>query len=151
MSTASSTSGRSLGDDLRNGRDEARDFGRDAGDLANELRELVQKEGQLARAEVQESISHAIRSAIWAGAALLLANALLLFAFTTVMFAIDEALPLWAAALITTGIILLLTAIAGAMAYARMKQISFTPRRTMQSVKEDVKWAKTQMQSTVKS
>jgi uncharacterized membrane protein YqjE len=137
-------------DDLRRGRQEARELGSEASDLANDVRYLIQKEGELARAEFQEAMGRTIQSAISAVIAIVFANIMLIFAFATVMFAFDEVFELWVAALITTGILLLITVGALAFAYARMKQVSFTPQRTMKSLREDIEWAKTQMRSTTR-
>jgi tetrahydromethanopterin S-methyltransferase subunit C len=64
------------------------------------------------------------------------------------MFAIDTALPLWAAALITTGIALLVTAIFGMLAKSEMSKFSPMPKRAMRTMQEDVKWAKSQIKSS---
>ena len=141
---------RPVRDEFRRGRDEAREVGSEFGEMANDLRYLVQKEAELARAEFQEAVSRVIQSAISAVVAVVFVNLMLIFAFVTVMFGLDTVFELWLAALITTGIIFVVALAAFLFAYARMKAVSFTPERTLKSLREDVEWAKTQMQSTAR-
>ena len=73
--------------------------------------------------------------------------ALLTLAFfaVTAMFALDEVMDTWLAALITALGLLTITAIAGLLAYSQIKQITVAPKKTMQSVNEDVQWARDRM------
>jgi uncharacterized membrane protein YqjE len=141
---------RPLKEDLRRTRDEAQALGHDLGDIAADVRFLLQKEAQLARAEMQESLHHGLRSLIWGGVAAMLAMPLLIFAFTTLMLGLDEAMPLVAAAGLTALTILGLMAIAGGLAYARFKQMNVKPERTARSVQEDIEWAKARIKSTAR-
>jgi uncharacterized membrane protein YqjE len=141
---------RPLKEDLRRSRVEAQALGGELGDIAADVRFLLQKEAQLARAEVQETLNTAVRSLIWGGIAAFLAVPLVMFVFVTLMLALDTAMPLVAAAAITTGVILLLVAIAGALAYSRIKSMNVKPERTVKSLQEDIEWAKTRIRSTAR-
>lgn len=138
----------SLGDDLRRGRDEARGLGEEAGQIAQDLRDLLRSEVQLAKAETREQINLAIRSAIWGAVAALCALLALVFVALTIMFALWVVLPMWLSALIVTAGLFVIAGLAGLMAYARIKQISVVPKRTVSSLKEDVAWAKAQLKSS---
>jgi uncharacterized membrane protein YqjE len=132
-------------DRLERGRQEFREIRGDVSELADDLRTLAQKEAELARTEMGEQAGLAVRAAIWGGLAGISALLLLTFAFLTLMFGLNEAMDLWLAALVTTIVILALTAVAALMAYTRFRQISVVPKRTMHSVREDVAWARRQL------
>jgi apolipoprotein N-acyltransferase len=72
------------------------------------------------------------------------------FLFLAVMFALALVLPLWAAALATTGLLAILAIGAGFIAYRQFRQVRLIPKRTVESVKEDVKWARSQWNSNGK-
>jgi hypothetical protein len=141
---------RPLKEDLRRTRDEAQALGHELGDIAADVRFLLQKEAQLVRAEMQESLNYGLRSLIWGGVAAMLAMPLLIFAFTTLMLGLDEVMPLVAAAGVTALTILAIMAIAGGLAYARFKQVNVKPERTVRSLQEDLEWAKARIKSTAR-
>ena len=119
-----------------------RGFGELVKDLASQTSTLVRQEIKLAQAEVTEKGKVA-------GAAV--AALLGLGALTTVLIvALDGALPLWLAALIIT---VLWLAVAGVLASAGRKALkASTPPapQTVETVKEDIQWAKTRTGSAPK-
>jgi len=139
-----------LGDQLRHTRSEAQAVRGELSSIAAELSELLQMEAQLAKAEANEATRHATKGATFGAVGGVLALISGIFVFLTIMLALDEVLPLWAAALVTTLIGLALTAIFMLMARSEMKQFSPTPKRFMKSLKEDMQWAKTQLKSNVR-
>jgi uncharacterized membrane protein YqjE len=113
-------------------------------DLANQTSTLVRQEIRLAQAEVTERGKTAGKGAgMLAGAAV--AALLGLGALTAVIvIALDGALALWLAALIVSVVWL---AIAAGLALSGRKalQASTPPApQTVETVKEDIQWAKTQ-------
>jgi uncharacterized membrane protein YqjE len=111
--------------------------------LANETTTLVRQELDLAKAEMREKAGKAGPGfGMWGAAgviALLAGGALTAF----LILALDGAMPNWLAALIVG---LVYTAIAGVL-YLRGKQRveeagSPVPEKTIETVKEDVQWAK---------
>ena len=137
-----------LGEQIRRGSEEARAIGEEFAGIADDFRRLARSEVELAKAEMREQVALGVKVAMWGGIAALMSLVLLFFVFLSVMFALDTAMPLWAAALITTGLILAIAAFAGLMAYQRVKQLTVVPKKTMSSVKEDVQWAKDQLKSS---
>jgi uncharacterized membrane protein YqjE len=113
-------------------------------DLAGQTSTLVRQEIQLAQAELTTKGKLAGRGAgMLAGAAV--AGLLALIALTAVLIAaLDAAMPLWLAALIVT---LLWAAIAGVLAARGRKELQHAtppvPEQTVETVKEDIQWAKT--------
>lgn len=140
-----------LKDDVRRGTDEVRGISEELGGIADDLRDLVRTEVELAKAEVREQVSLVVKSAIFAGVALVAAMLTLIWVALTATYALDLAMPLWLAALIVTVALGAVAAISGLMVKSRMKQVSVVPKRTMNSVKEDVTWAKQQLKSNTNS
>ena len=113
-------------------------------DLAGQTSTLVRQEIKLAQAEVTEKGKVAGRGAgLLAGAGV--AAVLMLGTLTAVLVvALDSALPLWLAALIVT---LLWGIVAAVLAQTGRKALqAATPPapQTVETLKEDIQWAKTQ-------
>jgi hypothetical protein len=119
-------------------------------DLFQDVRGLAQKEMELARAEMSEQVSYARMTAMFGTIAAVFGLITLAFVAVTAMFLLDEVMPLWAAALITTGGLLLLTLLFAGVAYSQMTQLTFAPKKTMDSVNEDVRWARDRMNFSAK-
>ena len=120
-------------------------------ELATETSTLVRQELDLAKAEMTERGKRAGKGAGMLGAAalvgLLAAGALT----ACLVAALDLAMATWLAALIVT---VVFAAIAGALAMTGRKQIREAappvPEQAIDSVKEDVQWAKTRTRSATK-
>jgi uncharacterized membrane protein YqjE len=137
----------------RNGHsDEAELRGSSTGDLVKQLSEqtsmLVRKEMELAKAELAEKGKTAgIGAGILGGAGV--AGLLALGALTaTLILLLAEAMDAWVAALIVT---VIWGAVAGILAITGRDRVREgmppAPEQTVESVKEDVQWAKTQARS----
>ena len=113
-------------------------------DLAGQTSTLVRQEIQLAQAELTSKGKQAGRGAGMLAAAAV-AGLLALIALTVCLIvALDSALPLWLAALIVT----LLWGVIGAVLATRgrkdLQQATPPVPQTVETVKEDIQWAKTQ-------
>jgi uncharacterized membrane protein YqjE len=120
-------------------------------DLASETSTLVRQEIDLAKAEMAERGKRAGKGAGMLGAAALV-GLLAAGALTACLIAaLDLAVATWLAALIVT---VVFAAIAGALAMTGRKQIREAappvPEQAIDSVKEDVQWAKTRTRSATK-
>jgi len=127
-------------------RTEDRSLGELLGDLARETGLLVRNEVALAKTEMSQKASHISKHAGIIGAGGALAYAGLLAIIAGIIVLLDTWLPLWGAALLV-GIIL--AAIGGAMAMNgvnSLKKESLAPEKTIDTLKEDVEWAKQQTQ-----
>ena len=143
----SATNG-SLTDQLRAVRDEAMSVRGEASSIATDLQQLMRMEVELAKAEMQEARGHAMKGAALGALALELGMIMSIFLFLAVMFALDTAMPLWAAALITTGIIALIAGILAFLARSQISKFSPTPKRAIRTMQEDIQWAKSLMRSS---
>lgn len=138
----------SVRDELKRGTAEIRGLREEAAGIAEDVRDLLKSEVQLAKAEAGENMGRIVKAAVWGGVAAIAAILTLVWLALTATYALDIWLPLWASALIVGGALIALTAIAGLMAKAALKQFSAVPRRTVNSIKEDVAWAKRQLKSS---
>jgi hypothetical protein len=116
--------------------------------LSHELSTLVRQELKLAQAEMTEKGKRAgLGAGIFGGAGI--AGFLALLALTAcVIAALAEAMHVWLAALIVA---VAYAAVAGALALLGRRKVAeaapAVPEQTVETVKEDVQWAKTQMPS----
>jgi uncharacterized membrane protein YqjE len=113
-------------------------------ELAGQTSTLVRQEIQLAQAEVTSKGKLAGRGAgMLAGAAV--AVLLALIALTACLIvALDSAVPLWLAALIVTLVWGLIGAVLAARGRRELQHATPPVPQTIETVKEDIQWAKTQ-------
>lgn len=116
--------------------------------LSNETSQLVRQELELAKAELTEKGKKAGTGAGMFGAAGV-TGLLSLGALTAcLILALNHAVADWLAALIVTAV---WAAVAGVLALRGREKVQeatpLAPEQTVETVKEDVQWAKTQRQS----
>ena len=116
--------------------------------LAQETTALVRQEIDLAKAEVSQKATEAGKGAGMLGGAGV-AGLLALGALTAAaVLALDQAVASWLAALIVAAV---WGAVAGVLALAGKDRVQEAappiPEQTVETVKEDVEWAKTQARS----
>jgi len=133
-------------DDARVVQDDPRDrgLGELVKDLAGQTSTLVRQEIKLAQAEVTQKGKLAGKgAAMLAGAAI---TALLgLGAFTALLIiALDSFLPLWLAPLIVTLLWFAVAAVLGLSGKNALQSATPPAPQTLETVKEDIQWAKTQ-------
>jgi uncharacterized membrane protein YqjE len=111
-------------------------------DVVRDVGEVVRGEVRLAKAELSEKAAKAGKAAgMFGGAALcgIMAFASLVLAGIA---ALALAMPLWLAALLMGVFLVCIAAAAYAGGRAKMKDIDPVPERTVQTVKDDIEWAK---------
>lgn len=116
-------------------------------DLADQTTTLVKQEIDLARAELTVKGKEAGKGVgLLAGAAvvaLLAAGALTAF----LIAALDEFMPTWLAALIVTVLWAVVALVLASAGRSALKQATPPVPQTVETVKEDIEWAKTQTRS----
>ncbi len=127
-----------------------RGFGELVKDLASQTSTLVRQEIRLAQAEVTEKGKLAGKGAgMMAGAAV--AALLALGALTALLIiALDGALPLWLAVLIVTVLWAVVAAVLAASGKRALQHATPPAPQTVETVKEDIQWAKTQTGSATR-
>jgi uncharacterized membrane protein YqjE len=114
-------------------------------DIVGNIQEIIRSEFRLAKAEVREEASEAAPplKMIVVGAGLgLYALGFLLF---TVVMGLATVVATWLAALIVGAVLGLIALVLIATASKRLKQVNTVPERTIETMKENVQWAKNQI------
>ncbi len=107
----------------------------------DEASRLVTAEIRLAKQEISKSLRAAVMALVAGALAVFAVIAFLIMGIVTLVVAV----PLhWVAALACAGVFLVIAILGAAMAIARLHRIS-PLRQTVQTVKEDVEWAKQQL------
>jgi hypothetical protein len=118
-------------------------------ELSREVSQLVREEIALAKAEMAEKARHAGTGAGMLSGAAVLGLAAVGGSMATLILLLDLAMPAWLAALIVTvayGAVAAVLALRG-----KQRVVEATPpapEQTIESIKEDVQWAKTRATSS---
>ena len=125
---------------------------RSMGELLKQLSEqttrLVHQELELAKAEITQKARQAGQGAGMFGGAGALGLAALGALTACFILALNEIMPAWLAALIVAVIYGAIAAFLALRGRDKVKQATpLVPEQTVETVKEDVEWAKTQMRS----
>ncbi len=110
-------------------------------DAVEQATRLLQNEIQLATRETQESLRAAVVALIGGAVAVFGVMAFLVMAVVTVVTATA---PHWAAALGFAVLFLVVAGVGAVLAIGRLRRIS-PLRQTVETIKEDVEWAKQQL------
>ena len=113
-------------------------------ELAGQTSTLVRQEIQLAQAEVTSKGKLAGRGAGMLAAAAVAALLALIALTACLIVALDSAVPLWLAALIVTLVWGLIGAALAARGRKELQHATPPVPQTIETVKEDIQWAKTQ-------
>jgi len=114
-------------------------------DIVGNIQGIIRSEFRLAKAEAREEASKAAPplKMIVVGAGLgLYALGFLLF---TVVMGLATVVATWLAALIVGAVLGLIALVLIATASKRLKQVNTVPERTIETMKENVQWAKNQI------
>ena len=132
---------------IQDGKDEVRDLKLEASGIARDLRDLVRAEIDLATAEAKEQVGVVKKVTAWGVIGLVTAILTLVWVALTATYALANAIEPWLAALIVTLALAAFAAMAALMAKSTLSKFSIVPKRTANSVKEDLAWAKRQLKS----
>lgn len=123
-------------------------IGRLFGELTSDLSTLVRQEIDLARVELTAKAKDAGKGAGMMAGAAVVGLAVLGALTTTLIAALALAMPVWLAALIVTVVWAVVAVVLVQLGRKRLKDaMPPKPEQTIETVKEDVQWAKTQMPS----
>src|SRR5918998_2094861 len=111
-------------------------------ELAQETSALVRQEVTLAKTEMGQKASRAGRhvGVLAAGGAVAYAGLLAILAAVIVL--LNNIMPLWASALLVGVVVAVVGYLLVRRALDALKREDFTPRETMETLKEDQQWAK---------
>jgi uncharacterized membrane protein YqjE len=114
-------------------------------DILHNVQDIVRSEVRLAKTEIREEVGEAKSSAVMLGGGALTAIFALLFLLLTLAYALALVMPSWAAALIVGAALAVIATLMLITGRRRFKQIHPTPGRTVETIKENVEWAKQQV------
>lgn len=123
-----------------------RSIGELFGELAQEVGSLVRQEIALAKVEMSGKAAEAGKSAGMVAAGGTLAHAGLLAVIAGAILALGTLIPLWVAALVVGAVVLAVGAALASKHVKVLKSLDPAPRETLQTLKEDARWAKEQAQ-----
>jgi hypothetical protein len=112
-------------------------------EVAKDLSTLIRQEVALAKAELSREAKTAGQAAGMLGGAGFAGYFVLVFASLAVMWGLGEVMPLGWAALIVAGLWAVVAAVLAILGRGRLERLNPKPERTIETVKEDVEWAKT--------
>jgi uncharacterized membrane protein YqjE len=116
--------------------------------LSAETTQLVHQELDLAKAELTQKGRQAGSGVGLFGSAAALGLGALGALTACIILALNAALPAWLAALIVAAVYGVIAAVLAVQGRDRVKQVTpLAPEQTIETVKEDVEWAKTQTRS----
>lgn len=115
------------------------------GELSAEAKLLIRQEVELAKAEIKESAQHATGIGAGFGAAALVGYLALAILAVAAALGLAEALPGWAAFLIVGGVLATVAATAFFVGRKNLEALSPVPRKTIDTLKEDLTWLRARM------
>lgn len=114
-----------------------------ASEVAKDVSTLVRQEVALAKAELQQEAKTAGVAAGALGGAGFAGYFVLVFLSLAAMYALDSVMPTGWAALIVAAVWGIVAAALAVVGRKKLKDFNPKPERTIETVKEDVQWAKT--------
>lgn len=155
MAAVSHHAPRSRQDDVRHdtrddprhdGRHDTRDDDRSVGELVSavtsDVQTLFRQEVELAKIEVQQEAKAAGKAAGMLGGAGFAGYMVAVFGSLAAVFGLANVMDAGWAALIVTGVWAVVGAVLYVMGRSRMRTVSLTPEQTVETLKEDAKWAR---------
>ncbi|MFW6776184.1 phage holin family protein [Nocardioides sp. CPCC 205120] len=121
-----------------------RSLGEIVSDVSQDLSTLVKQELDLAKAELKQEATQAGKGAGMLGGAAVAGHLVLVFLSLTLMFLLDNWMPIELAALITTLLWAVAAAVLASLGRSELKKANPQLPQTQQTLKEDASWARAQ-------
>lgn len=112
--------------------------------IVRNVQEIVRSEVRLAKTEIREEAVKAKSASLFVGAGAVMGIFAILFLLLTIVHALALVMPSWGAALIVGAALAVASSMMLIAGLSRFRQIHPTPERTVESIKENVVWAKQQ-------
>jgi uncharacterized membrane protein YqjE len=113
--------------------------------IASNLTQIVQAEFRLAKSELKEGAEKVAGPGAALGAGVVLALYGLGFLLLAAVYALSLVMAGWLAALIVGGGLVVAAGVLIAAGGMKLKRVNLTPVKTIQTLEEDVQWAKQQI------
>ncbi|MBV9769676.1 MAG: phage holin family protein [Bryobacterales bacterium] len=112
--------------------------------IIQNIQEIVRSEVRLAKAELRDEAAKAKSASLAIAIGAVVAIYAVLFLLLTVVYALSLVMPNWAAALIVGILLAIAAGVTLASGLKQFKRVHPTPQRTVETLKENVEWAKQQ-------
>ena len=113
-------------------------------DVVRNLQDIIRSEVRLAKTEVRQEVTKTKSAASLVGAGAVCGIFAVFFLLWTIVFALSLVVPNWAAALIVTAVLAIVAAATVNAGLKQFKRVHPVPDKTVESMKENVEWAKQQ-------
>ena len=110
--------------------------------IVRNVQEIVRSEVRLAKTEIREEAVKAKSAALFLGVGAVIAIFAVLFLLLTILYVLALVMPSWAAAVIMGALLAVAASVMLMTGLRRLKLIHPTPERTVETIKENVVWAK---------
>jgi len=114
-------------------------------DIIRNIQDIVRSEVRLAKTEVREEVSKARDASVLIGVGALSGIFSVFFLLFSIVYALSRVMPDWAAALIVAVALAIAAAVLLSTGAERFKHVQPAPDKTIESLKENVEWAKRQV------
>jgi len=112
------------------------------GRVTSDLSTLMRQEVELAKVEIKEEATKAGKASGTLVGAGLVGFLVLVFLSLAVMFGLDQVMPIGWAAVITAVLLAIVAAVLFVVGRRQLQQVNPKPEQTVETLKEDVQWAK---------
>jgi len=113
-------------------------------DILGNVQAIIRSEVRLAKAEVAEEATKVSRAAGMMAAGVVAAVYTIWLLLLTILFALATVMPTWGAALLLFVIMGIATGILLTAGKKRFKTVHTTPEKTIETMKENVEWVRSQ-------
>jgi uncharacterized membrane protein YqjE len=113
-------------------------------DIVANIQEIFRSEFRLAKVEIREEAAKLVKSSIPLGIGILASLYAIGFLLLAAVHALSLVVDPWLASLIVGAAVLLIAVICINVGRSRLKQVKVVPEKTVQSVRENVQWAREQ-------
>jgi uncharacterized membrane protein len=113
-------------------------------DILANVQAIIRSELRLAKTEVTEEVTKAGRAAGIMAGGLVTALFTTWLLLLTILFALATVMPMWGAALLLFIVMAVGTAVLLTVGKKRFKTVHATPEKTIETMKENVEWVKSQ-------
>jgi uncharacterized membrane protein YqjE len=114
-------------------------------DIVGNLQEIIRSEFRLAKTELEEKAAKAAKPAATFGAGLVLAFYGIGFLLLASVYGMSTVMAAWLAALLVGAILAIVSIALISSSGKKLKRVNPTPDKTIQSLEENVQWAKPQI------
>lgn len=109
------------------------------------IQEIIRSEFQLAKAEMKAAVAKMTGPAAMLGVGVTISLYAMGFILLAIVYKLSTMMEAWIAALLVGGVLALIAIVTLIGATSKLKHVNAVPERTVETMKENMTWAKKQM------